>query len=235
VAIAFLSQSLWSVADRGPILESCKPIVPAPSTRCAHASRFGRNAAGLDGRTINSVMVIVTDGANNNGCQPVKQAAARAKRIGFLIATVGLGGSRADADCLRDIASSDQYFYEVRTTRQLIQSLEQFRVSISQAALRTLYVVDVLPDSMAYIPGSASPPAEVSGDQKTLEWDAGLVPSSGITFTFRIRPLKAGSHRTHSSAMAEYGDIQNLTGTVEFPVRLVSVMRSIWPPAPIAP
>jgi uncharacterized protein YegL len=182
-----------------------------------------------EGVTPNEVMVVVSDGANNTGCDPVKSAARRAKGQGVLVITVCVGGG-CDAQCMREAASSARYFFQVDDASQLVPIFDRIRTDLTAQALRRLTVVDTIPANMDLVAGTVDPPASLSPDRKTLTWDYQGAPSLGVTLTFQLRPREAGSHPTNLAAVADFVDQENRAGSVAFPVPSVTVFRAVRVP-----
>jgi Mg-chelatase subunit ChlD len=87
-------------------------------------------------------------------------------------------------------------------------------------------VDDVLPDNMAYVPGSARPVASFDGATRTLRWDlAAVTAADGVSLTYQVRPLDPGLWPTNVRAQARYRDGTGADGEVTFPVPQVQVLR----------
>jgi uncharacterized protein YegL len=90
---------------------------------------------------------------------------------------------------------------------------------------RDLRVVDEIPDNMAYVAGSADPPAQYDGGPRTLTWElpraaAGEAPE----LRFRLRPLEAGTWPTNLRATLALTDGWGLTQSATYPLPLVRVL-----------
>ena len=193
----------------------------------------GRKGLGDDVEP-NEVMIVVSDGQNNTGCDSVKSAARRARGQGVLVITVCVGGG-CDAQCMRECASSARYFFEVDNAGQLVNIFDKLRDTVTQVTLRRLTVVDTIPANMELIDDSDDPPAEVSSDKKTLKWEFQSVAKDGVVLTFKLRPLEVGYHPTNTEAVAEFTDNQNKSGQSIFRVPYVTVFQPVQIPAPSEP
>lgn len=193
----------------------------------------GRRKA-QDPKSLNEVMVVLSDGANNTGCGDVLDAARQAKSQGVLMISVCVG-SGCDTQCMRQVASSARYFFEVDNASGLIQVFERIRKDLLNITLRKLVVIDKLPSNMEFIPGSDVPPAEVSASQDELKWEQNYIPKDGITLTFQVRPKQVGFWPTNVEALGTFWDNQNRTGTVTFPVPFVTVLQPFMMPTPTDP
>jgi len=215
-----LNASGGTAIDRG-IIEGLKVLAD------------GRKGLGAD-VTPNEVMIVVSDGQNNAGCDSVKSAARRAKGQGVLVITVCVGGG-CDAQCMRECASSARYYFEVDSAGQLVNIFDKLRDTVTQITLRRLTIVDTIPANMEYIDDSSDPPAEVSSDKKTLTWEMQSVAKGGVVMTFKVRPLEVGYHPTNTEARAEFTDNQNRSGDAVFRVPYVTVFQPVQIPAPTEP
>ncbi len=165
---------------------------------------------------IREVMVVLSDGESNSGCGPVEAEANRAKGQGVLLITVCVGAG-CDAACMRRLATSARYFFEARNPRELTQVFEAIRRSFQNILLKQMTVIDNIPDNMEFIVGSDEPPAKDTGtDYDQLTWQTSFVPRSGVTYTFRLKPLDVGYHPTNNGASGEFRDNKNRTGTFTF-------------------
>lgn len=188
----------------------------------------GRNGPG-DSVAPYEVMIVVADGANEAGCDLVKSAARRAKGQGVLVVAVNLGAG--DIQCMVACASSARYAFLIENAWQLVNVFAKLRESLAPAALRRLTIVEILPANMAYIDGSANPPADVSGDKKTLTWEYQNVSEAGVTLSYVIRPLAPGYRAVSLGAWADFADLRGLLGRAAFPIPHVSVFGlSAGPP-----
>ena len=96
---------------------------------------------------------------------------------------------------------------------------------------RTGSLVDELPANMAYLPGSAQPPAVWDAAARTLTWtlvDLDRLATHG--FSFRVRPTQEGLWPTNVKARAELVDGWGQPAAVDFPVPKVRVYGE--PPTP---
>lgn len=90
---------------------------------------------------------------------------------------------------------------------------------------RDLRVVDELPDNMAYVAGSADPPARHDPAAGTLTWElpraaAGEAPE----LRFRVRPLEAGTWPTNVRATLTMTDGWGLPQMATYPLPMVRVL-----------
>ena len=165
---------------------------------------------------IREVMVVLSDGENNSGCGPVEAEANRAKGQGVLVITVCVG-TGCDTACMRRVATSARYFFEARNPRELTQVFEAIRKSFQNIILKQMSVIDNIPANMQFIVDSDEPPAKDTGtDYDQLSWQTSFIPKSGVTYTFRLKPLEVGYHPTNNGASGEFRDNKNRTGRFTF-------------------
>ncbi|MEO8082629.1 MAG: VWA domain-containing protein [Ardenticatenales bacterium] len=187
-------------------------------------NRGRTNAADRD--SIREVMVIVSDGENNAGCGPATAAAGQAKGQGILVISVCVGGG-CDLQCMRGLATSPRYFFEARSASQLVNVFDSIRKQFQNIILKGMSVVDNIPDNMDYIEGSAQPePNTIGANGEYLEWSQTHIPKDGVTFTFKLRPLEVGYHRTNNGAFGTYIDNKNRRGDFTFRDPWVLVLKA---------
>lgn len=181
----------------------------------------GRRGLGADVEP-NEVMIVVSDGQSDTGCDPVKSAARRAKGQGVLVITVCLG-DQCDSDCLFESASSARYHFKIDSATQLVDIYDQVRAMIDRINLRRLTLSATLAADTVLVAGSDRPAATVSPDGRTLTWDLVDSPLTGSAASFRIRPFVAGHQPAIADAQAGFTDAQNRTGLATFPRPFLTV------------
>jgi PKD repeat protein len=152
-----------------------------------------------------------------------REAADVVKGQGITVYAIGFG-SRADADTLVDVASSEDNYYYAPTNDQLAEIYSEISVEIEKIAGARAY--HVLPDTVEYIEGSASIDPNIIGDN-TLEWIIGdFAPEApwNVTFEFDVLPQNPGHQPLNvmpdSKVIYTYG---SAPGTVPFPAVFVEV------------
>ena len=189
----------------------------------------GRQGIG-DPDSIREIMVVLSDGEDNQGCGNVQAAAGKVKSQGILLITVCVGTS-CDAQCMRQVATSPRYFFEARSASQLANVFEQIRRQIQNILLKSLKVVDNLPSNMVLVAGSAEPAPNSTGpNDDQLEWRTSFVPREGVTFSFKVKPQEVGHWPTNNGAFGEFTDNKSRKGTFEFRDPYVLVLN----PRPLA-
>jgi Mg-chelatase subunit ChlD len=191
--------------------------------------RQGRGR-GADRDSIREVMIVLSDGGNNAGCDPVLRAAGEAKGQGILVITICVG-AQCDASCMRRAATSPRYFFEATNTSQLGEIFERIRDEIVGIDLRRLDIEDVLPANMLYLEDvNQEDPPSWNPNERVLSWVANHVPKDGVTYTFRVEPQQVGYWPTNVEAKGTMLDNKSRSGEFFFEVPYVTVMN----PNPLA-
>ena len=73
-------------------------------------------------------------------------------------------------------------------------------------------------------PRSASPPATLSDDGRSLRWSVAPMRGPGITFTYRVRALQPGRLAISSRTRADFIDLLNYTGSLDLPPAWLTVL-----------
>lgn len=187
----------------------------------------GRGLAGLDA-TANEVMIVLSDGANNLGCDPVKAAAHQAKAQGVLMVTVCIGAS-CDAQCMREAASSARYHFVIDQSDAIAAMLQSLRTSMR--GLRRLTLHEELTPNLEFVAGSAVPAAVWDPAASRLTWDWSI-PSGAMTVAYRLRPLQVGTMPSGHASTASFTDQRLRTGTVSAPIGTITVLPGSSDPRP---
>lgn len=185
---------------------------------------------GVNKDDITEVMVVLSDGANNAGPDPVLQAARQARNQGILVIAVCVGPA-CDEQTMRQVASSPRYYFKAENATALQTIFEQIRDRILNIVIRKLEVKDSLPDFMEFVPGSADPPQSQPGTpSQWLLWEDVYVPRGGITYTFQVKPLKIGYMPTNLEASGSLVDNKGRSREWAFDSPWVTVLQ----PDPLA-
>jgi len=176
-------------------------------------------------KELTEVMVVLSDGGNNAGCSPVLSAARKARGQGVLLISVCVGND-CDEQCMRQVASAPRYYFRAENAGQLQAVFERIKNRILQINLRKLTVVDTLPDWMEFIPGSADPPQTAPDDpDQWLKWEDVYVPADGVTYAFKVRPLRTGYMPTNAGATGTLVDNKGRTRSWDFQIPWVTVLQ----------
>ncbi len=173
------------------------------------------------------IIIMLSDGLPYPRNQNPLAAAGRIKAQKILISTVCVGAD-CDQSLMRSIASRPDLFFDVRDSGKLLRVYDQLADQFLDTQLRTMSIVDELPDNMRYVTDSANPPPdEVSSD--SLKWTMDVIPSAGVTVTYQIEPLEAGIWPTNRQAFGDFRDNNDGIGHMVFPTPTVKVKV---PPTP---
>jgi Mg-chelatase subunit ChlD len=186
---------------------------------------ISQGRSGLNRDELTEVMVVLSDGGNNAGCAPVLAAARQARGQGILLIAVCVGNS-CDEQCMRQVASGPRYYFRAQNAGQLSAVFERIRDRILKINLRKLTVYDALPDWMEYVPGSADPPQSSPDDpDQWLKWEDVYVPADGVTYAFKVKPLKTGYMPTNAEATGNLIDNKGRSREWVFQVPWVTVLQ----------
>jgi uncharacterized protein YegL len=145
-----------------------------------------------DPDSIREIMVVLSDGEDNQGCGNVQAAAGRVKSQGILLITVCVGTS-CDAQCMRQGATSPRYFFEASSAAQLANVFEQIRRLVIARVDASLSITGTVSPDHELVAGSGAPaPDMVAPDGSALHWRFDRPPTTGVTVSWRVRPLELG-------------------------------------------
>ena len=148
------------------------------------------------------VVILYSLGPPSDRCEEALRASRQVRGAGILVITVCAGPS-CNQRCMRDIAASPRYFFEVGDVR-LMDVIHQIRHRFRIVVVRSLVVSDTLSSDLAYVPGSARPaPTAIGPSGRWLQWHDVYVPRDGVTYTFRAKPLRLGALSTNEGAEGE--------------------------------
>lgn len=176
-----------------------------------------------------SVIVLLTDGGSN--VAQALRAADQARLEGARLFTVAFGAG-ANVGLLAQMASAPGDAYVAPSAAELARVYQVIAARLRAGVLfGSLTVTDEIPRNMAYVPGSAQPPAQLSGQR--LVWTLADLPLDRPTeLGYRLRPLETGTHPTNVFAVGEGLDGLGQPGRVDFPVPVVEVGAPSPTPGP---
>jgi PKD repeat protein len=135
------------------------------------------------------VMIVLSDGKNNAGADPV-QAANEAKSEGTIIYAIGLGDN-ADEFTLKQVATDVTHYYYAPNSGELAEIYEKISQEVSNFAGIDVTVTYELPIEFEYVPYSFSVPGNVAGN--TARWNLGIIGIGEIwKVVFEVRSHECG-------------------------------------------
>jgi len=189
-------------------------LAAAIDTAVAHLVAAGRPDA-------LPVVVLLTDGRQNGPGDPLLAADA-ARRSGTQLYTIGLGAD-VNRPALVAIAGRQDRFFDAPMPEDLFPVYGEILRSVTTSLAGNLVIDDAMGGEVELVAGSARPAAFEDGT-RALQWGRTLLPESGITLTYQIRPLRTGRLRTNLRAVAEYSDGDGARRTFTFPVPEIEVV-----------
>ncbi len=147
------------------------------------------------------------------------------RRDNVQVYAIGLGAD-ADAATLRKIAGDEAHYFFSPSAAELRDIYVQVARRIEAANLvATATLTDIVPDNMAFVPGSGQPiEPEPSADGRTLTWRLADVLEPGFLLSYRVRPQQVGYWPTNVQALLDYIDGLGHPGQLVFPVPHVRVL-----------
>lgn len=137
---------------------------------------------------------------------------------------------------LTKLTGSQQRVYEASNgamiERLANQIYSQVRSLAGTSLAGSLTIHDEMAPDIALLPGTADG-SPLEGPE-WLIWRRGLLPTSGITLTYRIRPQRVGLLPTNRFAVADYTDVDGQRRSVTFPVPRIEVIAPSPTPTPTA-
>ena len=208
--------------DSAAVIRALDTLVPDGGTNLTDAIRQAGIVLGREGRAdALPVIVLMTDGRDSNGRDGPLQAAGDVKAQGVQIYTIGLGRD-LDEGGLQAIATRPDRYFHAPTPDELFPIYRQILRLVETSLAGNLIVTDRLGDRMAMIGGSSAPAALEGADR--LSWGRSILPASGVTFTYRVRPIEAGRWPVNREAVARYADADGVERSFVFPVPQILVL-----------
>lgn len=218
-------------ADEGRLWHALRGLTPFGSTRIdlgLQTARYEWLRSRREG--VRTVFIVLSDGASDRASALAE--AQLAKDEGVEIFTIGVA---ADAQLLQDIATDSAHYFGTSDPNFLFRIFEAIAQQLTAVSLfRTIEVVDVLPDHMRYVPGSAQPPgAWFDPGTNTLRWALADVAFSGFRLSYRMIPQVAGTWPVSQATWGDFVDGLGRAGRVDFPIPSVEVLAPSPTPTPL--
>ena len=188
------------------------------------------NAEGRDGALKVMVLISSLDWHGRGVISPqVFEDAAAARASGILTYAIDLGGSDS---ALEGFAGSAERTFGKPSPREVTTIMGHIVREAGLSLSGNLIVDDTMSDDVWYEEGSALPPAIVGSGVSDLRWSRSVIPSTGLSLTYRVRPLRTGRIPTNLEAIARYDDVDGVRREVVFPVPMIDVVAPTATPTP---
>ena len=177
-----------------------------------------------------TAVLLMSDGTNQAGCNPVETEAGKLKRDGALLGTVCMGED-CDRSCLRRIASQPRFALVVPDPGQLAKGLDLLRRDLVDVVLEDATITQLLPPDMVVVkvgaPGEPDPSGNIDPeDGPSLRWKVPFVSRDGLTLTYRVRPTRLGEQASGTRAWAVLRRSDGSGLTVDYPQRRILVLQA---------
>ncbi len=169
------------------------------------------------------IMIIFTNGAADGDCREALRAVDKVKGQTVLVASVCLD-SQCDAACVRQLASSNRYFFQINDAGALLQMFYRISDCRLLISLKRLTLFYQPASELRYEPASAEPePDEIDADGR-LSWVMDYVPLDGVTVTLQLATSVPGRWSLAQEAGGTWVDNGNRPGTFVVPAVEVEVV-----------
>ncbi len=171
------------------------------------------------------VMVLLTDGGQTFPPDQAVRAAGKAKGADILVVAVCIANAYSSCPAVRQMASSPRYYFETQGTSGLVRVFGDIAKSVREISLRQLDIKETVPYGLSIVPDSVDPPADVDRTGRTLSWEYRFVPSTGVTYTYKVVADSAVTY-TLAPVTATFRDSQSRAGDVIVPSAVLTVTGS---------
>lgn len=222
---ATLGQALTN--DANAVHTAINALVASGTTAIGDGVNLG--ATQLSGGTAKDVMIVMTDGQNNAGANPLTAASA-AKAAGVELFTIGLGSS-VNAAQLQAMATDPAHYYQAPTPDQLEGIFQQIATGVAgPAATGLTYSVQAAPGFA--ITSSSATKGTVSNTAGTLDWSLNELRTESLTITYTMQHTASsgGVMPVHSAATLSYTDDGGAAQSVSYTSLTVDVQGCNQPP-----
>ncbi len=179
------------------------------------------------------VLVLLSDGwSNRNPDEIDMDALAAGMHAGGLQVFAIAYGQTVNEDALRRLINAPEHLRRadqddaVFDTYRTVQSLMWANQAVD------LRIEDEMGPDIDYPSGSARPAALENGP--VLHWSRPVLPSSGITLGYRVRPRSTGLLPANRYARAHYRDADGSQRSFDFPLPRIEVVAPSPTPTPSA-
>jgi len=171
------------------------------------------------------VIVVLSDGGQTYPPAQAVAAAAKAKAMDILLVAVCLeNGTVGGCQAMRQIASSNRYYFEARGTSGLTRIFRDIAEEVRDVNLRSLTIEETLPESVELVPDSAAPTPMFDETGRVMSWQYRFVPASGESFRYEVAPRTVATHALAVSTVT-FRDNRNNPGNVRVPMGVLTVSQ----------
>jgi uncharacterized protein YegL len=187
--------------------------------QAAQRELVGANVRGRTDLDHTKVIIAWTDGK----VDPRTVARLRTRdNVKVMAAGVGRG---ANQGILRKVASEPTWAFDSTDLRDLVESFYRISPNVRAVTMETLDVTEVLAGNLELVPDSANPAPAAMPDAKTLTWHF-EPPVLPMTFTYRVRPLEAGTLPVNAGGSVKYKDSEDRSFDLAFPELKIEVLQA---------
>lgn len=178
------------------------------------------------------VMVVLSDGGQTFPPAQAVQAANNAKGQDILVVAVCIeNGTAGGCAAMRQMASSSRYYFESRGTSGLTSIFRSIAADVQDIFLRTLKVVETLPDGLDYVDDSLWPEEGIyDATARTLTWDMRFISRDGFPFEYRVKPSAVTTYTLASKSEVSFRDTRGGLGEMSLPTAVLTITEPCVPP-----
>ncbi len=179
------------------------------------------------------VMVVLSDGGQTFPPQEAVRSAGRAKQQDILVIAVCIeNGTPGGCAAMAQMASSRRYYFESQGTSGLTRIFRDIADEVTDIFLRSMQIVDTLPEGLEYVPDSAVPVAAWDPDDRSLSWDLRFISKSGAELGYRVAPAEVTTYTVAMDSEVEFRDTRGAIGRMSLPTTVLTVTELCVPPPP---
>jgi len=216
--------------DRDAIRDVLNQLEPEGETNISAAIDKAHELLLADQPGVPKAMIVLTDGRNNAGFDPVAEAAARAKAAGIVIIAVCAGGN-CDPQ-LPTAAANPGFYFNVPNAADLTALFQHLAGQLVRS-LEGLRIDDLVGPDLELAPAMPSPPPDeiLPGE---IKWWLDVLPVGGVTVTHQLVGLAPGTHPVSLNARVDYYTrAAPGMGVLFLPVPVIKVRGSVTPEVPL--
>ncbi|MCB0215193.1 MAG: VWA domain-containing protein [Chloroflexi bacterium] len=219
-------------ADRTLLLTAVDRLDAAGSTAISQALNAARDMLALRRPEAKAVVILLTDGENSAGSEPMLAAAGRLRADGTQIVTICADPGRCDA-ALAQVASGPDHAFDVAESARLVDLLDALAQDLSRDRVRELVIEDQLASAVRVDAASIVPPPEAY-DGSRIRWRFDALDPAGIQLRYEAEPRLAGAVPVSRLARVDYRLGLGGAGRAWFPAAVLEVYDPSRPaPSPV--